>query len=278
MAFPNKIAIGSPVPQFPAASWNALIDGLNASRGSSKQSAVGGQAPFAQCPRLVVRVHNTLSADIEFGEILGFSEPAISPSEYTNETGAIPSVKGISPSTPLHSNQFVVALNGIRGTDALAGGAIGPAVLMGLAWVKVNWTDDSHTHVKVEEGETKLQSSTSGIKPIWHEEVPDGEYLPAELWALVLLGGGGGASDSITFQKCRVTEEIPPRKIVDGECVNGTGRVIDVDEDDHDIGEEDRPITNRDAWYYPVNAGVWRVGSRVNHGNCFADEWPSEES
>lgn len=210
---------------------------------------------------MVVRVHNTLSADIEFGEILGFSEPAISPSEYTNETGAIPSVKGISPLTPLHSNQFVVALNGIRGTDALAGGAIGPAVLMGLAWVKVNWTDESHTHVKVEEGETKLQSSTSGIKPIYYGEIP--EELPADVWALINLGGGGGSSAKVAAAIWIVTTEISEASDTLPTITPGTGFAVqgEVDPDTGELSPMDMTpveIYNYDPGEtYEVDTGIY---------------------
>lgn len=206
MAFPQKVRIGSAVNEFPGASWNAIIDKLNAlesRRSGGPQQR--GSAPFAQCPRLVVRVHNTLSTTLQPGHILGFSEPIISPDDAENGPYGIPGVKGITPATPEHDSQFVVLLDGIRGTtDSPSGtaGAIGPAVLMGLAWVKVNFTDDAHTKVAVVEGETQLQSAASGITPVWIAEIPEPEELPADVWALIQMGGGGGSSTGSFRRAC----------------------------------------------------------------------------
>lgn len=198
MAFPGKVRIGSPFTGFPAASFNALVDGHDAQKAQKTQQTNPRFGPFTQNPRLVVRVLNSVSSDIGPGEILGFSEPLVTLSSDADQVYGIPAVKGITPAVPEHSNQFVVALDGIQGTTSTGTtGAIGPAVLMGLAWCKVNWTDNAHDKVAVVEGETKLQSSASGITPIYHGTIP-GE-LPADVWALVLLGGGGGSGGGLTY-------------------------------------------------------------------------------
>lgn len=188
---PQPLKIGVPFVEFPAGGYNALVADYKARRANTPPQTARG--PTA---RVLVLCHNSTSTNLEPGEILGFSEPIFSLDDRGDQVYSAPNVKGITPAVPTHSSQFVVATQYIQGTGDVSGGAIGPAVLVGLAWAKVNWTDEAHTRVKVAEGETKLQSSASGITPIWHEEIPDPEYLPAELWALILLGGGGGGGGS----------------------------------------------------------------------------------
>ncbi len=154
-------------------------------------------------PYLTVQLHNSTSDILEPGHILGYNEPAVSFVERItvgdDEDQIINGLvlKGITPAVPEHSSQFAVALDYIRGTDDSGDGepgAVGDAAFQGLVPVLVNWTDDAHGKVIVTEGETLLQSSASGITPVWHEEIPDPEYLPMELWALVLLGASTGTS------------------------------------------------------------------------------------
>lgn len=227
MAFPGKVRIGSPFTGFPAASFNALVDGHDAQKAHKTQQTNPRFGPFTQNPRLVVRVLNSVSSDIGPGEILGFSEPLVTLSSDADQVYGIPAVKGITPAVPEHSNQFVVAAGWNQGTTSTGTtGAIGPAVLMGLAWCKVNWTDNAHDKVAVAEGETKLQSSASGITPIYHGTIP-GE-LPADVWALVLLGGGGGGASG-TFV-CTLSSNIGA-STPGGTMTAGTGTVYSIGED-----------------------------------------------
>lgn len=204
MPDPKKLTIGAPFREFPGDGYNALVDDYL--RRKSEKPNAPPQASGSQ-PSIAVQCHNSTSTTIEPGEILGFSQPIFLLTEDANQVYSAPAVKGITPAAPQHSNQFVVATDYIRGTGDVTGGAVGPAVLMGLAWCKVNWTDDTHTKVKVAEGETMLQSGTSGMTPVWHEDIPDPEYLPATLWALVMLGGGASAELTASFMI--VTTEIP---------------------------------------------------------------------
>lgn len=271
MAFPSKVRIGSPFTGFPAASFNALVDGHDAQKAHKTQQTNPRFGPFTQNPRLVVRVLNSLSSDIGPGEILGFSEPLVTLSSDANQVYGIPAVKGITPAVPEHSNQFVVALDGIQGTTSTGTtGAIGPAVLMGLAWCKVNWTDDAHDKVVVVEGETQLQSGTSGITPVYHDTIP-GE-LPADVWALVLLGGGGGTVTESPTRYGRVVVAIPAA--TNTRAAGWAVVEAAVSLTDETTGEEidpDNPITvtNKKRIRYEVGCQVTLNGVFVENGDCF---------
>lgn len=188
MPDPKIVQIGKPFTEFPGESFNALVLRYYADTAKKIRSPTPGDGSR---PFLTALVHNTTSDLIEPGHILGYSEPiaTMEDNPFQVYTGA--ALKGLAPAVPTHSNQFAVAIEAITPDDG-----VGLAAFMGLIYVKVNWTDEEHTKVKVADGETLLQSDTSGITPVWHEEIPDPGDLPAELWALINLGGGSGSSDS----------------------------------------------------------------------------------
>lgn len=189
MAFPEPVSLGSPFREFPAASFNAMVAD-NAHIKAVLRTLTNPQGR-GRWPYLATQLHNSTDTDLEVGNILGYSEITVALTDDANQPYNGMTVKGVSPSVPAHSNRFAVALDGI------SAGAIGAAAFVGLVAVKVNWTDDTHDRVIVEGGETLLQSGTSGIEPVWHEELTG---LPAEKWALLLLGGGSGSKRTSLLQ------------------------------------------------------------------------------
>ncbi len=205
---PKPVTIGQPFTEFPGESFNALVAGHLAKKAEQTKS----NDARGNTPRLVVSCNNSTSTTVEPGWIMGFSAPVFTteaaPDGDPQQVYSAPMVKGITPAVPEHSSQFVVALDYIRGTSDVTAGAVGPACLMGLAWVKVNFTLHAHDHVIVAEGETQLQSSTSGITPVWIGTIPDDGDLPADVWALILIGGGTGGGGTVARGTCKATSMI----------------------------------------------------------------------
>lgn len=199
MALPQKVPIGQPFAEFSAGSFNALVDWhwVDKARVDRPPS---GLAPRGG-PSLKIQVLNDTSQDIGPGEIFGYSEPIFKLEDNPEEMLAVPTVKGIAPDATIHARRFAVAL------DFIPQNTVGPCAIVGLAPVKVHWTSESHTQGVVESGSHQLQSTDGGLPLLLLQEIPDAEYLPADVWALVLLGGGGGNGGDVTI--ALIDDDIP---------------------------------------------------------------------
>lgn len=272
MPDPRPVEIGEPFLEFPAQSFNALVAGELARKAQEAQAHAQSRGTAGRVP---VNCHNSTSTTIEPGWILGFDEPSFTVADDPQAPFNAPSVKGITP-TAEHSNRFVVALDYILGSGDETGGTVGPAVLQGLAWAKVNWTDDAHTKVAVEAGETMLQSASAGITPIWHEDIPDPEYLPAELWALILIGGGTSSGGSGGLRLGRVVVAIPAATNtyeIGWAQVSAAVSLIDPATGEESDPENPIDVINKKPVSYAVDAQVSVTGddpALVEIGTCYA--------
>lgn len=204
MGVPSKINPGDPFDGIHAASWNAFRDSYFDVRSLMRRGAPpaldGGSPSYLQ-----VRVVNTTEDTIRPGDILGYTDPQFT--DIDNDKSIVvsgPVFKGITPSLPEHANQFLVAMEFAKNKQIVRAG------FMGIFWVRVNWTDAGHARVKVADGKTVLQSSDSDtdIKPIWKHTIPDS--LPAEIWAIILVGGGGVGGET-ALSICTADGDIPGR-------------------------------------------------------------------
>lgn len=201
MPAPKQLPIGQRVLSFPAGTVNSLVDKYYRDLALEMRREQAGMTSVSNRPWLVGQILNSTEEQVEPGEILGYSEPVQSlddpPDGDPSQVHDAPVLKGIIAAVPEHRSQFAIAI------DYIPPDTIGPCVIGGLTWVAVSWSDEAHDRIKVEEGEYLLISATSGIKPIWHAPIPDSDDLPALVWALINLGGGGGATGEINFSRAR---------------------------------------------------------------------------
>lgn len=258
MAPPNKMRVGGPLIEFNTVTFNWLVDNVQKLLAAQKPKA----KPSASLhPRLAVQVENTTSGDIEPGQILGIAGPIFDLDEVPNQVYSAPNVEGVTPDSGDHASRFVVAL------DFIPQDKVGPALIMGLAWVRVNLTEDEsdeHTHCEVETGETVLQSSTDGIEMIYRGEPDESEN---EIWALVLLGGGGGGGGDVNLTFGYAVGQIPAstgKALVDA----GEGEWMPVDDAGEDTEAEPLPVINR--YHDTINDGapIWVSGGIVINAGC----------
>jgi hypothetical protein len=188
---PQVLPIGETVLSFPAGTINALVDQFYRDRAAEKAGSKDGRSSAGNRPWLIVQIKNSTDEQIEPGEVLGYSEPMLTlddpPDGDPAQIHDAPMLDGVLATTAAHANQFAVVI------DYIPVDGVGPAVVGGLAWVAVNWTDAAHDHIKVDDGEYMLTSSADGIKPIWHGDIPD--ELPALVSAIVNLSGSGSGAD-----------------------------------------------------------------------------------
>lgn len=181
MAAPNEVPIGSLVQEFPAGSFNKLVQDYRNRRAQPPERTEKTLGAFGVGPRVIVFIANESGADVEPGQILGIDGPSFDLTDDANQVYAPPVVKGVTPTLADHSDAFVITL------DHIEDGKVGPAVLSGLAWVRLNVNSESDTHAKVKDADSsQLDSSTSGPAIIKFKESGTG----ADKWALVKLGSG----------------------------------------------------------------------------------------
>lgn len=186
MAGPRKVRIGSSLDKFPGRSWNLLVDGYNRQQGSLGRSlgrGISGQF-------LPVKAVNETGQRLEYGHCVAM-EGLYQPIE-DNEAQVYgrPLLKAQTPSDTLEH-----AIMGVS-TGTVEAGQVGTFNVIGLAWIRWKVSDAAHHFAKLDPAMVSYDpaaiSASAGYPVLDSEDVPGAEYLPAEIWALVLLGGDSG--------------------------------------------------------------------------------------
>jgi hypothetical protein len=123
---------------------------------------------------------------------------------------------GAAPDAATTSNHRFVVLQ-----EPAGDGQPAPAVFVGPTWVKVNVSDESHTHAVAIAGDTaKLASASSGVQVLWKESGT------GEKWAVVLLGGGGASGRPILLSRCVEAGAEPIYRIVNDSLISSLGTLL----------------------------------------------------
>lgn len=193
-AAPQKVHVGEILAGLRAADHNAFVETWRKVNQTQPKKTAGKQQNSAN--RLEVTVFNTETLiDADF-PILKLTAPVFSPTDRESVLHEPIAFNGATPDADTDVDEIAI----LQGPIGAGPGGRGRGVISGYTYVHVNWTDEAHTHCRPKDGDnTQLESAASGIKIVAHEEIPDPEYLPARLWALVKLGGGGSAEFVATF-------------------------------------------------------------------------------
>lgn len=256
MSAPKELQIGVELEEFPARSFNELVREWYRQRAQQASGGGGGNSGGF----LPVLARNVTGQDLEYGDCVALEGLAVPFADKTIQAYNHPLLKAQKHTSSLHHAILGVALAGI------ADNGVGSFLITGPAWVRTNYTDEAHHFVKLKENQVSFtelcDSATSGYPILDSEEIPDPEYLPATLWALVLLGGGGSGGGEVNLQFGRVTTQIDPAIGWD-EADAGTGSVelssgtVEVKNRYFDLVVEDSPVWvfHDGETYWLINAG-----------------------
>lgn len=189
---PKKLVKGERLKGIDTASHNAFYDTWK--RVNESQRVAGGTGQSSGTATLAMEVFNASGADIDAAfPVLKITAPTYTTDDRPEVVNDGVSLEGDTPDAGTGINDICIVQGPIIDGESRS------AVVVGMSWVKVEFTDESHiAAIPLDGDDTKLTSASSGIKIVWHEEIPDAEYLPADLWCLVFLGGSD-SNNKTTF-------------------------------------------------------------------------------
>lgn len=246
MSGPNEVRIGSELNEFPGRSFNLLVREWYRQQGKLAREPRRGGGPGQIT---VAKARNTTGDTLHYGDCVALEGLAIPFADKENQQYGRPLIKAQKHTSSLHHAIMGVALTTVADNQA------GPFITAGLAWIQCSFTDESHHFAKLEEDQSTFSplaiSATGGYPILDSEEIPDPEYLPATLWALVMLGAGGATSGG-TMRYGRTDTEISPA--TDWDIDNaGTGDWQELDSSGNAVGD---PITIKNRYFDTVPEGV----------------------
>lgn len=192
MSDPKRVTVGEVLRGIRAADHNAFYDTW---RKVNQFPPKHSPKPKAQIPgQLLVTVSTEEATPIDSDfPVLALTGLVLSPE--TRDTALHDKIAfvGATPTADTTPDEIAI-MQGPMFTSISRG------VISGYTYVMVNWTDEAHTHCRIKAGDnTQLESAASGIKILEHQEIPDPEYLPMQLWAVIKLGGGSGINNNTIF-------------------------------------------------------------------------------
>lgn len=228
MSDPKRVTVGEVLRGIRAADHNAFYDTW---RKVNQFPPKHSPKPKAQIPgQLLVTVSTEEATPIDSDfPVLALTGLVLSPE--TRDTALHDKIAfvGATPTADTTPDEIAI-MQGPMFTSISRG------VISGYTYVMVNWTDEAHTHCRIKAGDnTQLESAASGITILEHETIPDPEYLPATLWAVIKLGGRDhdrlvrGVITATTFASNTPTITITPIEALaggtlpDGELVVALG-------------------------------------------------------
>lgn len=193
----SRFHTGQRVRGFPDQTWNRLVDELHAPREIGVEALAGVVAELAAhlCSGQVIADVRPDADLVEHGVAI-LTEPTFQPSSPLSaddvggkETLQPPVVEVTGPtSANLTNGTAVVTLEPIKAN------AIGRAVVLGLAWARVNVQTAGDTTCTPQDGDAETLLSGSGsIRIVWAELQAESTKT-GEQWCLVLLGSIGDAT------------------------------------------------------------------------------------
>ncbi|HUX00612.1 MAG TPA: hypothetical protein VMY35_06475 [Phycisphaerae bacterium] len=173
----KPVRSGDPL-RISARAWNGMLGLLRQAGGAARGPSIA-RAPWRSGTCLV---RNDSGADVDRWGVLGVAGVDPTYAEDADAFANVPVLEGDTPADPDHRGRFVIA------TEPIADGAVGQAVVSGLAVCQVDIKDAGHKYADIADGDAQqLVSGTRGSAVILHKPPGTGTS-----WCLVLLGGGTG--------------------------------------------------------------------------------------
>lgn len=179
---PRRVRPGEPFRPS-ASAWNAMADFV--ARHTGGVNGAGPPFPSGVVPSLKVLVRNDTGGDLPIRSVLTPTAPVESAIDLPSQVQAVPYLAADAPAA--ETDPVVVAV------EPIDDGAVGLAVILGLAVVDVDVNDAGHTFAVPAAGQTlKLESAAEGqVKILWRDSGASGTKR-----AVVLIGAGSGSGDT----------------------------------------------------------------------------------
>jgi len=207
----QKFSPGDPLRNIRATDWNRMQDATRAFFEQGFMRPRSQSMPGAESQ--VVYVRNDSGADLTRGNVLDISAPIFTPTDNPDGFGFPITFIGDIPAAD-EGTRFAVLV------ESIPDGAVGRAVMSGLAVVLVNVADEAHEFAATQASETELISGDAGVEILWKES-GTGESK----WAIIRIGGtGGGGLREFFVLRDNATLISPNRWAYDG-----TEQVLDID-------------------------------------------------
>lgn len=185
---------GDPIAPRISAEWfNGVANAVNTLRGGDVDLAQQQLRTSGHDGTTVIIV-NKSGSDIDHrGGVLKIDGLYFSYADRPKQVYREPELKGVTPSSD--DDNFVIVVTPIKNNQP------GKGIHTGMAFCRLNVTDDSHTKAQPTTSTDYLASSDSGATVLWKETDTTGEQ-----WALVLLGSGRSANTSALTMMVITTE------------------------------------------------------------------------
>lgn len=194
----QKVKRGDPLVT-PAEAFNAFVD---AARGfQNHQRDRGRQVLHGRLDTGSVLIRNDSGSDRERFGVLGIEGPIIERVDNEAEFKQRVALRGTVPGED-HLGRFAILL------EPAAAGAIVRACVDGVCVARVRMNDEAHVFADVEVGAAaQLGSSETGTaRLLWIEPIEDRPSVEIA-WAVVRVGGGGGAAPAANAAFALITSK-----------------------------------------------------------------------
>lgn len=232
----------------PAALLNTMVRGADAFRRSFLGAQGAGDIEDPLHPALTCYVRNRTGAVLPERSVLAYSTPLVLPADDPLGVQGRPAFDGIAPADA--TAPFVVV------RESLEGWMIGEATAAGLAVVRLDVTDGTHTRAVPVAGVTDHLASAAagGVPVIWKEAAGSGSGSGSALrWAVVLLGDQACCTSPPPPKPKPVTAAHPCSGSGSGAACVGWGVMYDCD----DQANLNKDILDFDVYHYdPVGHNV----------------------
>lgn len=173
--------------QIPADAYNAFLDVVRDRRAAAFDGGAGA-VRIPPHPPATVLARNDTGGDLDRFAVVALGAPAVAHADDETEFFRRPNLAADAP-------EGGEAVFGVL-LEPAADGAFAPAQVSGVCPVRVNVTDEAHTHASPVAGDTEmLGSGAAGVPVLWKESGTGTK------WAYVLLGTTAAAAGAITVKE-----------------------------------------------------------------------------
>ena len=171
--------------QISAETFNTLVDAGRDLRGRQHDLRRPARTPVQQAATILIS--NETVTGLDRWETLAVTSPLIDPSDNELAFGERIAMTGAAPATSGTGTPAVLV-------DPLGAGAIGRAVVHGLAIARVVMAAESHSHADLAAGTTRLVSATAGpAELLWVQPADDRPEPGIVALCIVRLGSRSSA-------------------------------------------------------------------------------------
>lgn len=207
----TRVQDGDPL-SIPPEAWNSMLDVIDPAQG--RKGGAGQTSARQDYGRIVIHIKNSSGADRAAYDVLGIAGPLITPTDNLAEfMFSAPALVGVTPDTADHLGRLAILLGPLKSGD------IGEAIICGLTVAHLNTLDSGHLFAEIKDGDpTTMESASTGSARIIWKETSTGSG-----WALLMLAGGTGDTDSTTDKLVAVSDNDTTPGYLNGKLVGHSG-------------------------------------------------------